>query len=301
MEGTSSRAAALLTMLLCAHAAGDAPRCASSVVRYVPGSGAGAAYQDPAAALGAPTMMTGGSAQPAAVTPFHPAWMPGEVVSVGRGGELVLAFESPVTDDPSHPYGIDLIIYGNAFCGDIAYPSGIAGWTFEEGGTVELSADGITWHLVPGVQADGGLPTLAWRDVGPYATAPGTQATDPGLPVDPSVTPASIAGLAWPELVGAYGPGAGGSGIDLAAAGLASARFVRVRTAGTAQSVPEVDAVVAVRGAARSPDLDGNGSVDGADLSALLGSWGACSCAADLDADDDVDGADLSALLGSWS
>jgi hypothetical protein len=56
-----------------------------------------------------------------------------------------------------------------------------------------------------------------------------------------------------------------------------------------------------------SPDLNGDGVVDGADLGSLLGSWGDCSgsacateCQADLDCSGTVDGADLGALLGSW-
>ncbi|MBM4112737.1 MAG: hypothetical protein FJ253_05090 [Phycisphaerae bacterium] len=48
-------------------------------------------------------------------------------------------------------------------------------------------------------------------------------------------------------------------------------------------------------------DLDGNGIVDGEDLGALLGSWGACSgCPADLNGDGVVDGDDLGTLLGNW-
>jgi hypothetical protein len=47
-------------------------------------------------------------------------------------------------------------------------------------------------------------------------------------------------------------------------------------------------------------DLTGDGSVDGADLGTLLGSWGPCTCAADLNDDGSVDGADLGALLGAW-
>lgn len=49
-------------------------------------------------------------------------------------------------------------------------------------------------------------------------------------------------------------------------------------------------------------DLDGDGSVGGADLGLLLGSWGPCGgCPADLDGNGTVDGADLGALLGAWS
>lgn len=48
-------------------------------------------------------------------------------------------------------------------------------------------------------------------------------------------------------------------------------------------------------------DINGDGSVGGADLASLLGAWGACSCCpSDLTADGQVDGADLATLLGSW-
>jgi hypothetical protein len=53
-----------------------------------------------------------------------------------------------------------------------------------------------------------------------------------------------------------------------------------------------------------SPDLDGNGTVNGADLAILLGAWGDCvgcsSCSADLDGDCVVGGADLAVLLAAW-
>jgi glucose/arabinose dehydrogenase len=48
-------------------------------------------------------------------------------------------------------------------------------------------------------------------------------------------------------------------------------------------------------------DLDGNGVVDAADLSILLGAWGNTGGPADLDGNGAVDAADLSVLLGAWS
>lgn len=48
-------------------------------------------------------------------------------------------------------------------------------------------------------------------------------------------------------------------------------------------------------------DLNGDGSVDGADLSILLGSWNTADPEADLDGNGTVDGADLAALLGCWT
>jgi hypothetical protein len=50
-------------------------------------------------------------------------------------------------------------------------------------------------------------------------------------------------------------------------------------------------------------DLNGDGAVDGLDLGAQLGAWGACggsACAADLNDDGVVDGLDLGSLLGAW-
>jgi len=50
-------------------------------------------------------------------------------------------------------------------------------------------------------------------------------------------------------------------------------------------------------------DLNDDGSVNAADLSILLGTWGACGspCTAHLDGDGAVGASDLAALLGAWS
>jgi hypothetical protein len=47
-------------------------------------------------------------------------------------------------------------------------------------------------------------------------------------------------------------------------------------------------------------DLDGDGSVSGADLASLLAAWGTSGPVGDLDGDGTVSGADLTALLASW-
>jgi len=59
--------------------------------------------------------------------------------------------------------------------------------------------------------------------------------------------------------------------------------------------------VVTLSLGAPTPDLNGDGVVDGADLGILLQSWGTCpACPADLNEDGVVDGADLGILLQSW-
>jgi hypothetical protein len=48
-------------------------------------------------------------------------------------------------------------------------------------------------------------------------------------------------------------------------------------------------------------DLNGDGMVDGADLTELLGAWGSNDPMADLDGNGLVDGGDLTILLGAWT
>ncbi len=48
-------------------------------------------------------------------------------------------------------------------------------------------------------------------------------------------------------------------------------------------------------------DLNGDATVDAADLAILLGTWGPCAeCPADLNQDGLVSAADLALLLGNW-
>jgi len=49
-----------------------------------------------------------------------------------------------------------------------------------------------------------------------------------------------------------------------------------------------------------NPDLNGDGTVDGADLGILLNAWGSDDAASDLNGDGVVDGADLGILLNAW-
>jgi hypothetical protein len=51
---------------------------------------------------------------------------------------------------------------------------------------------------------------------------------------------------------------------------------------------------------AASPDINGDGAVNGLDLTVLLAAWGASSGAADLNSDGTVNGLDLTALLAAW-
>lgn len=89
--------------------------------------------------------------------------------------------------------------------------------------------------------------------------------------------------------------------------------FIRISTAVDAVLGPggslgeistEISGVARVRPVMTSPDVNGDGVVNSADLGLLLGAWGACpqpgACPADLTGDSVVNSADLAALLGAW-
>ena len=274
---------------------------ASSVITYSPGSSPAGGFTIAASALGEPTRFTGGPFFPQAVTPFQPAFMTSELVSIGAGGELVVAFDHDVTDDPRNPFGVDLIVFGNAFFGDAAYPMGTPSGLFAEGGQISVSHDGVSWVAVPGTDADGFAPTCGWLDASPYATVPGLEPTDFTRPIDPSITAASMIGQEWSAVRAMYNGSGGGAGIDLAPLGLSSIRFVRVRVPAGAMQSAEIDGFSDVAPAGIAGDLDGNGSIDGADLGILLSAFGTTEPGADLDGSGSVDGGDLGALLAAWS
>lgn len=54
------------------------------------------------------------------------------------GGYVVYKFDNPVANNPSNPYGVDFIVYGNAF------------WGNSEPGCIQVSQDGSTWYDIAG-------------------------------------------------------------------------------------------------------------------------------------------------------
>lgn len=225
---------------MAAHGAAVVAACAAMatadpwadfVVEYNAGNNANPNFIDPSAALGEPTRVTA-PASPfgGPTTPLNASFGVGETVTIGAGGWLTVGFDEAVTDDARNPFGIDLLIFGNAFYFDLDFPSGIAGPLFSEGGVIELSADGITFITVTGLDADGAFPTLGFNADG--------SPTDFTLPVDPAFNPG---GLALADIIAGYGGSGGGVGIDIGAYGLSSVSFVRVSNPSGATLTPEID------------------------------------------------------------
>lgn len=153
----------MLLLSSCALAGDFADR----VVSYAPAPGVSAGvpdFADPTAALGAPA---GAGPVDGSAT--------GVVTLSGFGGEIVLAFDHTVLDDPRNPHGLDAIVFGNAFWSCV---SGCAGTDparrWSEAGVIELSLDvndnGLAddpWFVVRGSSLpDPPASALATRDWG---------------------------------------------------------------------------------------------------------------------------------------
>lgn len=149
---------------------------ADVLVEYAPAPGQfingdtsvpGQVYNDPLAALGAP--VGAGKTAPSNA----------KVVSLGGfGGSITLGFSETVWDDACNPWGIDAIVFGNAFWLGL---SGTQRWA--EGGVIEISRDvngnGVAddaWYVVRGsslsaVPGDD-FESQAWDDDAGTATPP---------------------------------------------------------------------------------------------------------------------------------
>ena len=219
---------------------------ATQVVRYTPGSNVPASYDNPLTSLGEPSRSTGDGPFDGDVTVFNAPYTADQVVSIGAGGELVLRFDHAVTDDPANLYGIDLLIYGNAFLG-LSFETFLAdGTVFGEPARVAVSQDGSVWIDAAGLFADTMPPTLAYQNPpGPFSSG-GTIPTSFTRPVDPTLDASDFTGLDTAQIAALYDGGAGGLGIDLGALGLPWIEYVRIwQPAGDAYA-SEIDAIADV-------------------------------------------------------
>lgn len=239
---------------------------ADNVVDYTPGTGLpvtftgdpmipGTPFDNDLASLGAPTR----DGTFGAISPYSPAGSVNEVVSLGEGGSLTVSFDEPVTNDPLNPFGIDLLIFSNAFIVtnnpvlnedteefEFIFDETTTNSSFlgEVGGIVEISSNGIDFTEVTGAFAEGLYPTNGYADSTTHFPGTGSVLADFLKPVDPSV---SLAGLTAAETYAAYDGSGGGTGIDIGAFGFSEISYVRVTNPIGSGVTPEIDAFADVR------------------------------------------------------
>jgi hypothetical protein len=230
---------------------------ATEVISYDAGSNASPSYADASNALGAASRMTGAGGFISGVTPFNPAFATDQLVSVGSGGSLTLGFDRDITDGPSHRFGVDLIVFSNAFFVDQSYfdadptndGAGVLGPNpsiFGSDGVADVyvSADGVDWRLAATTSLNL-FPTLGYSDFeSATPTGPGVVPTDFTSAMNPSLSLADLADMDFAQLAALYGTSAGGVGIDISQTGLDLARFVRIEN--NSASAFSVDAVSVV-------------------------------------------------------
>jgi len=277
---------------------------ADTVISFDEGIGGSPAYNAPEAALGEPSRFTGEGIWPAVVSPFNAPWLADEIVSIGASGSIVISFSEPVTDDTANPWGIDFIVFGNSGCVDNSYPNGVVGGLFsDDGGKIEVSANGKEWIEITTTLADGLWPTRGYIDSQPYDAVEGTEPSDFTIPVDPRLTLDDVMGLNHAELIALYRTSGGGTPVDLAETGLTAISFVRISVEASSKLSVEIDGMADV-----NPQIVGDVNVDGTvdviDLLALIESFGPLEIGgplADFNGDFVVNVTDLLALVGNWS
>jgi len=253
---------------------------ATEVVGYAEGTGIeidwldGKPFNDPNGALGRPTIDTTGDGWDIPVgdsvplVHVYPAFRSYEVVAVGNGGQLTVKFDHAVENDPANPYGVDLVVFGNAsqtIGGGQPWLNGNPGGTtagpgiLREPGIVSVSQDGQTWYTFSdGPYADDFAPTLgrvyvddpnhadpnlgAWNDWWGGSTDP----TRPLDPNDPNLSAAGFNGKTVAQMAVAYDGSAGGTGFDIGALGLDWIQYVRVDDDPCSSATTEIDALADV-------------------------------------------------------
>src|ERR1043165_6742089 len=184
--------------------AGDDP-FADVLISFDPGVNPQPGYDQPLTVLGSPERFTGEDFFPSVVSPFSAPYGFDEIVSIGSGGHLAIKFNTPVTNDPNNLYGIDLLVFGNTGFVDANYPDGIVDGLYgNDGGVIEVSADGVDWRVINGVAADGLLPSIGYLDSGPFDDVPGTILSDFTQPPDPRLTFSDFFPLHHRQVVAKY-------------------------------------------------------------------------------------------------
>jgi len=223
---------------------------ADRVISYNPGVGASPQYADPASALGEPSRENPFGE---ATDPFDPPYGTNQIVSIGEGGWLEVAFKTPILNHPHHPHGLDFTIFGNT---GFVITNEFDLTTFDWIGTP--ATDSSLFGYNPGstrvlVSPDGRHYYELDRNLAPIVDsfAPPDGAGDPSIPVNPALGPEAFAGATLEDIRTLYHGSSGGSSFDISWARDAKGRpvflpvvkFVRVEVL---SGKAEIDAVAKV-------------------------------------------------------
>ncbi len=191
------------------------------------------------------------------------------LTTLGAGAAVIVQFDTPITNNPANPYGVDLLVFGNAFyassgtVNDSSDMSAITltGGSYEDplkvsvspgftGQAGETADDPSTWpwyRYDDGPFADAVFPTqaFAWDRTNATWTA---QPMDFAKPVNPALAELlSAGGISAADAIALYDGSGGGSGFDLTESGFSTVRYVKVEGVSPDWTDGEVDALAIVR------------------------------------------------------
>jgi outer membrane protein assembly factor BamB len=157
-----------------------------------------------------------------------------------QGGQVVVEFAEAVSNDVRNPYGIDLLVHGNAFFVGSGYNYSNSNMevymikafggtgAFGEPVTVSVAqyAEG-PWYTYTNTFGDALWPTqpFQWDWVAHDWSA---HETDWTRPVDPLLAAAGVTNVSAARAVSLYDGSAGGTGFDLAESGFEWIRYVKL-------------------------------------------------------------------------
>ena len=222
-----------------------------------------AMWKDPAAVLGHPCVADkddrGGSIRELSLV--WPAWYKGTTnaaltgtpyagtdacqlqnngCGLKRGGQIVVEFAEAVSNDVRNPYGLDLLVHGNAFFVGSGYNYSNSNMevymvkafggtgAFGEPVTVSVAqyADG-PWYTYTNTFGDTLWPTQPFQ--WDWVTHDwSTREMDWTRPVDPSLVAAGITNISAARAISLYDGSGGGTGFDLAESGFEWIRYVKL-------------------------------------------------------------------------
>lgn len=223
-------------------------RAAIFASAYVPSQTTGlvSGFDNPQAALGAPSPLTGaGTSFQGILSPFNPAYEPKDIVEIGSNGQLTLQFPNYIQVGGGSEVGIvsnNFFIDAPAGSGMNQTPVAIFGSGHTGGGTAEVrvSADGINWYSI-GTQTFS-RPANYFQDAtDPYQSTPGMKPADFGIPFTTPLT--DFNGLNGADTIKKFGASGGGTWLNLAASGLSQIDYIQFRVPNGGELV--IDSVAA--------------------------------------------------------
>ncbi len=135
--------------------------------------------------------------------------------------QITVQMGSPITHNPAHPYGDDLIVFGNSFflgggstVDDTTNLNNVTltGGIFSHPVQVSVSPDNVNWFSFPVTAGLQPYNAYQWNDVTASWT---TNELNPTVPLNPLVYTANFAGDTAAQVLDAYGNSAGGTAFDL--------------------------------------------------------------------------------------